>query len=156
MQDLLANRFKLAIRREEKPAPAYVLTLGTRPAKYRQAAGGRQTCKWTTLESGRSRRTCENMTMAEFARQLPGWGGIGIDLPVVDQTGLSGAYDFEFDVGMRRVTKDARTGGSKPAASSLLPDSGPNIFVGLELIGLKLERRKMPLQGIVIERAERP
>ena len=94
--------------------------------------------------------------MAELARQLPGWGGIGIDLPVVDQTGLSGAYDFEFDVGMRRTPKDARTGGGKPGASSLLPDSGPNIFGGLELIGLKLERRKMPLQGIVIERAERP
>ena len=107
-QSLLAERFRLAIHREDQVRAAYVLTLGKRAAQYREGDGGRQECNWSNLESGLRRRECHNLTMAGLARQLPGWGGIGIDLPVVDQTGLKGAYDFHLDVGM----PFARGGGS--------------------------------------------
>jgi uncharacterized protein (TIGR03435 family) len=156
VQGLLAERFQLKMHREEKLMPAYVLAVGTRPAKYRQGAGGRQTCNWSARESGMARRTCTDITMAELARQLPGWGGVGIDLPVVDQTGLKGGYDFELDVGMRRGPNEGRPGGDGVAGGAIIPDSGPTIFNALEQIGLKLESRKMPLQVIVIEGAERP
>src|ERR1051326_8610306 len=62
MQGLLAERFKLTFHREEKPMSAYVLKVGTRPAKYQQGAGGRQDCNWSTLESGLARRTCHNLS----------------------------------------------------------------------------------------------
>ena len=111
MQTLLAERFKLVFHREEKVMPAYVLTVGKREPKYHEGSGGRQTCNWTRLDSGLMRRECQNMTMPELARQPPGWGGIGINLPVVDETGLMGAYDFHLDVGMGKARDRARGGG---------------------------------------------
>jgi uncharacterized protein (TIGR03435 family) len=156
MQGLLAERFKLTFHREEKPMSTYVLKVGTRPAKYQQGAGGRQDCNWSTLESGLARRTCHNLSMPELARQLPGWGGIGIDAPVVDQTGLAGAYDFQLDVGMRRGNNEGARSVDGNPNPAIIAESGPTIFQALEQIGLKLESRKMPLSVIVIDRAEKP
>jgi uncharacterized protein (TIGR03435 family) len=163
-QTLLAERFKLAIHREDKVMPAYVLTLGKRPPKYREGSGARQECNWSTLESGLRRRECHNLTMTELAKQLPGWGGIGIDLPVADQTGLQGAYDFQLDVhlpaefakseGRREGGQEGGRGGDAPAAPVV--DSGPTIFAALDQIGLKLERGKIPMPVIVIDHAEPP
>jgi uncharacterized protein (TIGR03435 family) len=153
IQSMLAERFQLAIHREEKLQPAYVLSVGKRPAKYREGDGGRQECRWTAVESGLHRRECHNLSMTELARQLPGWGGIGIDLPVFDQTGLKGVYDFSLDVGPGADNK-AREAGKPVTAAP--PDPGPTIFAAFDQIGLKLESRKMPVQVIVIDRAELP
>jgi uncharacterized protein (TIGR03435 family) len=152
-QSLLAERFKLAIHREDKVMPAYVLTLGKRAAKFQEGSGGRQECSWSSLEGGLRRRDCHNLTMTEFVKQLPGWGGIGIDLPVVDQTGLKGAYDFQLDVGLSLKSEGGR-GGDGPAPG--IADAGPTIFDALEKIGLKLEGRKMPMLVIVVDHVEPP
>jgi uncharacterized protein (TIGR03435 family) len=153
MQRLLAERFKLIIHHEDKAMPAYVLTVGKRAPKFREGAGGRQTCDWQNSEGGLRQRDCRNMTMAELASQLPGWAGIGIDLPVVDQTGLKGAYDFQLELGTPGSGKgDGRRGdGALPT-----PESGPTIFSALDRIGLKLDARKMMMPVIVIDHAESP
>ncbi len=160
-QTLLAERFKLAIHREDKVMPVYVLTVGKRAPKYQEGNGGRQECSWHALESGLRRRECHNLTMAEFVKQLPGWGGIGIDLPVVDETGLKGAYDFQLDVGIMGFggrgeggRGDGEHGGDRPAP--IIADSGPTIFTALDQIGLKLESRKIPMPVIVIDHVELP
>jgi uncharacterized protein (TIGR03435 family) len=143
VQSLLADRFHLVFHREEKMTPSYVLTPGKRPAKYRDTAGAQQTCSWQTTGEGLRRRDCQSMTMAELARQLPGWGGIGINLPVADETGLKGRYDFELVLGT-------------PGKGEREPSEGPTIFAALEQIGLKLESRKMPMPAIVIDSAAPP
>jgi len=145
VQSLLADRFHLVFHREEKMMPSYVLTLGKRPAKYRETAGAQQTCSWEPAAEGLRRRACQSMTMTEFARQLPGWGGIGIQLPVADETGLKSRYDFELTVGM------PGKGEGNSGASE-----GPTIFAALEQIGLKLDSRRMPMPTIVIDSAEPP
>jgi len=90
--------------------------------------------------------------MDEFAKELPATGGIGIFLPVSDQTGLKGRYDFQFDVGTIRRKPDAPEGS--------LPDpldaDGPNIFVALQKVGLRLDSKKIPVQVIVIDSAQKP
>lgn len=96
------------------------------------------------------RRECQNLTMAEFAKELPKTGGIGIQLPVADQTGLKGSYDFQFEVGMSRRPTDPN------AAPDPFDTEGPNIFAALQKIGLHLENKKIPMPAIVIDRAERP
>jgi uncharacterized protein (TIGR03435 family) len=149
VQTLLAERFKLAIHREDRPMPAYVLSVGKRAPKYHEGSGGQQTCRWQNPGDGLRRRECQNFTMAEFATQLPYTGGIGINLPVVDETGLKGAYDFQFEVGMPGGRNE---GGNAPANA----DSGPTIFAALDQIGLKLEPRKMPVSVIVIDHVESP
>jgi len=150
-RSLLADRFKLAIHNEEKVMPAYVLTLGKKPLKVQEASSGaRQTCNWSSAEGGLRRRECHSITMAEFAATLPGLGGVGIDLPVVDETGLKGAYDLQFEMGYGEL-RTSGGGGLKPGV-----DSGPTIFEALDRIGLKLESRKMSLPMIVIDHAEPP
>ena len=154
LQSLLAERFKLAIHREEKVQSAYILSLGKRPPKYTQGDGGRQTCAWSAAESGLRRRECHNLSMAELARQLPGWGGVGIELPVVDQTGLKGGYDFQLDVGTPLGGGEGEHGGERPEAAPA--GSGPTIFAALDQIGLKLEKSKVPVQVVIIDHAEPP
>jgi uncharacterized protein (TIGR03435 family) len=149
LQPLLAERLKLAIHREDKVMAAYVLTLGKRPLKLQQTPGGPQDCSWQSIEGRLRRRTCHNVPMDEFARQLPGLGGAGIDLQVVDQTGLKGFYDFQFDLGL-----PGRREGE--GGSAVLADSSPTIFDALDQIGLKLESRKMPISVIVIDHIEPP
>ena len=151
MQTLLAERFKVVFHREDQAMLAYVLTVGKRAAKYRAGSGGRQTCDWKSGEGGLRRRECQNITMAELANQLPGWAGIGIDIPVVDQTGLKGAFDFELELGTPIKVEADRIGGSESTF-----DSGPTIFLALEQIGLKLDSRQMTVLRIVIDRAESP
>ena len=66
-QALLADRFKLVIRRETRDAPGYVLARGKRPLQMQKGDGGRQQCRWTPADDGLQRRECHNMTMSEFA-----------------------------------------------------------------------------------------
>ena len=69
---------------------------------------------------------------------------------VVEQTGLKGPYDFQFDMGLPGRNEH---GADSTAATA---DSGPTIFGALEQIGLKLGSRKMAVAAIVIERIEPP
>jgi len=144
LQHLLADRFGLTMHREEKPMPAYVLTAMKNMPGVQETSGGKFTCEWKPLDAGLRARECHNMTMTELAKQLPGWGGVGIDLPVADETGLKGTYDFRLEV------------GDFPNGGSALESSGPTIFAALQKIGLKLESRKIPMPVIVIDNVQRP
>jgi uncharacterized protein (TIGR03435 family) len=151
LQTLLADRFKLALHREDRPMAAFVLSRGKHELKLQPGNGGRQTCQWDVLGNGLRRRECHNMTMDELAMQLPGWGGIGIDRPVVNETGLTGSYDFQLDVGWPGGSK-----GGEGMAESGSSDPGPTIYMAFEQVGLRLELRKVPVPVIVIDRAEPP
>jgi uncharacterized protein (TIGR03435 family) len=154
MQKLLAERFQLATHNEDRKTSSYVLILARNPPGIRETAGGQANCHWTEASDGRRRRECRNMTMEEFARELPDTGGIGIFLPVKDQTGLKGRYDFEFEVGsaQRRPSPEASGDASLPAAE----DSGPSIFSALIKLGLRLEERKVMMPAVVVDGVERP
>jgi uncharacterized protein (TIGR03435 family) len=65
---------------------------------------------------------------------------------VIDETGLSGAFDFKLE-----WIRDAAEGGGAPATSldwifSALPQQ----------LGLRLEARKAPAEMLVIDGAEKP
>jgi uncharacterized protein (TIGR03435 family) len=141
LQRLLADRFKLAIHRENKVMPVYALVVAKgAPLLPLSIGGGRTTCVWVPGHDGLRRRECHNLTMAQFTSQLPGWDRVGLDRPVVDLTGLNGAYEIHFEMG-------PRTTGT-PAAS-------PTIFDAMAQIGMKLEDRKFPVPVIVVDHAER-
>jgi uncharacterized protein (TIGR03435 family) len=156
LQPLLAERFQLATHRDQKEMPAYVLTLGKRPLKL-QPGSGKTECSWQRADAGLMRRECHNLSIDEFARQLPGLAFAGIDRTVIDQTGLKGGYDLQFVMmGMAGGKERERSADSPEAATSPSAESGPTIFEALEQIGLHLEARKMPVPVIVIDRIERP
>ena len=141
LRTLLADRFKLQSHQEDRPTAAYVLTIGKHGPQLHPASGTQPHCNWTDLPSGVSRRECQNMTMAELARQLPGLNRIGIDRPVVDKTGLDGAWDFHLDVQLAS------------ANGATIPE-GPTIFDAFDRLGLKLEARKVLLPVLVVDRIE--
>jgi uncharacterized protein (TIGR03435 family) len=68
-----------------------------------------------------------------------------VGFPVVDETGLEGVFDFKL--------------AWDPAADGISPDdardSGPSIYTALQQLGLKLESRKMPVDFLVIDHAEK-
>lgn len=143
LQTLVAERFNLASHQQDRAMPAFVIVVGKNGSKLQRASGSQQRCRWTDLPSGVSRRECVNMTMSELAKQLPGLGGIGVDLPVVDQTGLDGAWDFHLDVKL-----------APPNAAVTTEPEGPTIFDAFQQNGLELQRRKIQLPVLVIDRVE--
>jgi uncharacterized protein (TIGR03435 family) len=153
MQSLLAERFKLVFHTVDKGMAVFVLTVAKGgPRLQKAASGGRQNCIWKKVEIGVMRRECQNITMAEFVTQLPRYP-VGIDRPVVDQTGLKDSYDFEFEVGyVQPMVINKGDGNFIPNTA----DRGPSIFSALAKIGLKLESQKAAQPNIVIDHVEPP
>ena len=60
--------------------------------------------------------------------------------PVLDRTGLKGAFDFKFDY----------------ASDDNQPDAIASIFASIQGLGLKLEAAKGPVETLVIDHAEKP
>ena len=130
LQSLLADRFKVVIRREQRPQPAYALVVADGGPKLRQAEG--KGPGGTSASPGRLVITAA--TMPALAMRLSQI----LDRPVVDTTGLIGAYDFTLE-----WQQDGDT-------------IGPSLFTAVqEQLGLKLESRGVPIDVLVVERAER-
>jgi len=107
LQALLADRFKLVVRKETRQMPAYALTAGKRPALKKATGDGAPGCKFDFAGPGQQEPgrppvftyTCRNTTMERFAAELSNAIGAPQFLfgaPVWDKTGLEGAWDFEF------------------------------------------------------------
>jgi uncharacterized protein (TIGR03435 family) len=144
MQTLLADRFKMATHPENKEMPAYLLQVAKSGLKVKESTSGegdmdikpnQQKMQVTILRAG-------------IQQLIDGLSNV-FRAPIVDQTGLKGKYDATFD--MTKYMADMRpTDGGAP------PDPQAIIIRGLqEELGLKLEPKKMPVDLVVIDRAEK-
>jgi uncharacterized protein (TIGR03435 family) len=72
---------------------------------------------------------------------------------VIDQTGLTGRYDVRLMFAQDQVATATAPGeGSAPPA----PDPAPSLFGAIEKqLGLRLERKKLPVDFFVIEHCDR-
>lgn len=87
--------------------------------------------------------------------------GQNVGRPVVDQTGLTGKYDFKLE-----WTPDPNQpggfGGPGPGPDGAFrpppaDPNGPSIFTAVEeQLGLKLESQKGPVEMLTIDAAEKP
>jgi uncharacterized protein (TIGR03435 family) len=74
-----------------------------------------------------------------------------LDRPVVDRTGLSGAFDFVFEWAPQRDTLAA------PGLNAQVDDPGQTFVEDLkEPLGLKLESQKGMVEVLVIDHIEKP
>ena len=150
LQTLLAGRFKLAVHSDQKVGAAYALRVAKNGPKLQQAEAGLLTsrrCVPANSVPGRKSVACQHMTMALFADTLQEIAAKDIDVPVVDRTALSGAFDFTL------AWTPAVAPGAEPPAEGA---TGPTLSDALETqLGLKLERTKLPLPTLVVDRAER-
>jgi len=153
LQSLLADRFKLQFHRETKELPIYALTVDKGGAKLQpheaQSAGD----PWidNTFEHfPQMTMHAKFVPMDYFAWRL----SMMLDRPVLDQTKLTGGYDFEL-----KFTRDLPPGTPEGALINGTPidTSGPTIFEAIrQQLGLKLERQKGPVDIIAIDHAEKP
>jgi uncharacterized protein (TIGR03435 family) len=161
LQNLLADRFKLVLHTDKKELSTYAITVGKK-LQLKEADGSGETgCKFELqgVPPGGPKPgeappatltlayTCGNMTMAAFAEALHTLPLIPQMLgnnPILDETGLKGAWNFEFHFAFSTTNPNA-------ASVNVISD------VADKQLGLKLEPRKVPTPVIIVDSAnEKP
>jgi uncharacterized protein (TIGR03435 family) len=167
LRSLLADRFKLKVHNEDRPTDAYTL-MAVNPKMKKADPANRTGCKTGPGPDGKDPRianpnlgrlvTCQNMTMAQFAEQLQSMAAGWIKAPVLDATGIEGAWDFTLSfstTGQMRASQRS-TGGSTGDVAGASDPSGvislPDALV--KEIGVKLEKQKRPVTVLVIDHVE--
>jgi bla regulator protein blaR1 len=144
LQALLAERFKLSLHRETREQPVYALAIAKGGTKFQRANGN-----FGGLRIGKSQLTGSGATLEMLTTAIANQLG----RPVLDRTGLVGAFDFKLEWA-------AQAGAFFPPsgdASAPADPNGPSIFTALqEQLGLKLESAKGPVDVLIIDRVERP
>lgn len=173
MRSLLGDRFGLVMHTETHESPAYAMVLAhpgmlgphlrrhpssegctrsipaaapgepappeTTPEGFATTCGGLVLLPSTG--AGRIRIGASDVPISLIAGSASGWGDLG--RPVVDETSLTGNYDFTLDYSMA---------ASSPMASDA---DGPGFQQALkDQLGLKLESRKIPMQVYVLDRID--
>ena len=94
-------------------------------------------------------------SMSAFADYLS-QGNSMTGLPVIDMTGLKGAYQLTMDFQFTTLA-DVRANAAK-AGDGQAADPNPRVdavFKSIERMGLKLERRKAPMEEVVVDQVEK-
>jgi uncharacterized protein (TIGR03435 family) len=105
---------------------------------------------------GNDKLEAKKLTMGQLADTLSRYEGD----PVIDMTGLTAAYDFELnftpeDYRAMLIRSAVGAGVPLPPEALRLMDasSGDSLAASLESLGLKLERRKTPVEVLVVDKA---
>jgi uncharacterized protein (TIGR03435 family) len=145
LQTLLADRFKLTVHRDKNEMTALILTVGKTGHKLQPADADVP----PSFERGKLSLTGKNTTLT----QLVDFIANAVRIPVVDQTGLTGRYNYFFDVEpyfSEESRKAAGTGGGAP------PDANAIIAVAMQKeLGIKVESKKVPVDVIVVDHVEK-
>jgi uncharacterized protein (TIGR03435 family) len=105
--------------------------------------------------SGNERRTrvldAERMSMRDLASMLTPI----VDQPVIDKTGLTGLYQFTVELpqsaeAIRRLLALGIT--TTVQGTPLTEPTGVSVFKAMESLGLRLERRRSPIDVVVIDK----
>jgi uncharacterized protein (TIGR03435 family) len=155
MQTLLRDRFQLEIQQQKKEFSVVALLVGKNGPKLKESpsdpdAPAGASFGMSVSGAGVGRLEVKRGDMAALANTLPRLVG----RPVVDMTGLSGRYDFDLEFSPQDangIAMPAPAAGAAPAA----PEFGVSVFTSIQRVGLKLEPQKLPLDAIVVVRAEK-
>jgi uncharacterized protein (TIGR03435 family) len=151
VQKLLADRFKLAFHRDKKELSVFAIVVAKNGPKLTKSAGDPNGLPGLFFR-GLGDLPARNATMADFAGVMQ---RAVLDRPVVDQTGLSGRFDFELKW-TPDETQFAGLGVRVPAPTED-PAAPPDLFSAIqEQLGLKLQSTKAPVEVLVIDHVEKP
>jgi len=146
-QALLADRFKLVVRRSTGDLPAYALTVAKNGAQMHPVnpedqpkPGGGVRMMGNPVQVPPGQDPLRGWSMAQLANMLSGQPTLD-SRPVLDRTGLSGIYEINLDY----------------AFLPGMPPDKPEIFDAVqEQLGLKLDSVKAPFDLLVVDRLEKP
>ncbi len=133
-QTFLADRFKLAFHREKKMLPVYELRVGKNGPKMRAVDSDGN----SSMNTRRGEFVAEKTSMRGFAETLSN----ELSRPVLDKTGLSGAFNFTLQF----------------ASDDSAPDdaASASIFTAVkEQLGLQLVATKGAIDCLIIDHAEK-
>ncbi|MGA3019891.1 MAG: TIGR03435 family protein [Bryobacteraceae bacterium] len=157
LQTLLAERFKLTLRRENKEHAVYALLVGKNGLKLQEAEPGPDPPAPSGAKAGGAIHIARKMTMAAFADFLARF----VDRPVVDMTETKGTYQIAMDIPIEDLIKakgaieNGPADAKRPAADTASDPDGSPMFAAIARFGLKLEPRKEPMEVLVIDHADR-
>lgn len=178
VRNLLAERFHISLHRETRDKAVYELTVGKGGPKglkasvedpspvpvtptplqsdkngLPQLAPGRPSML-LTMQGMAVHVTAKVQTLAAFAGFLT--NSLQLRVPVVDKTGLMGAYDFVLDFVPEAQASPVDVPGGTGAAALPFQGGGPDIFAALqEQLGLRLAQKKGPVEVLVVDHADR-
>jgi len=139
LQVMLADRFQLKLHREKKEMPVYALVIGKGGIRMQvssESDAHDSGMNGSRTDDGKSSLTGKNLPLEHLVRFLSNQTA----RPVIDQTGLTGKYNFKMIYA--------------PDMNDL---TGPSIFTALqEQLGLKLESQKGPADVLVIDSVQKP
>ena len=148
VQQLLVERFHIAMHHEQKILPVYALVKTAEAPKLTKSTADPNGIPVVGYSPGGTLQV-GNATMANFATFLQRFW---LDRPAVDQTGIAGRFDL-----VLRWTSDNFRANGKPGDSQEDASAPPNLFTAIkEQLGLKLLPEKASTDVFVIDRAERP
>jgi uncharacterized protein (TIGR03435 family) len=147
LRTLLAERFHVVLQTRARQVDGYAMLL---------AKGGLKIQPDTSEGKPAIQVTQDSMIVSRFPMPaLAAAVASVLGIPVSDATDLPGSFSF--------AMKWARQENRMAASSAEAPDTAPPITAALTLgdaleqtVGLKLERRKVPIQALTIEHAEKP
>ena len=177
LRHLLADRFKMTLHRERKEMAVYALRVGPSGHKLKEAAAPANppeadakldqqmvvsmTKLTETLKSAGGGSGANSSFRHESLSSLVRTLSDHLGRPVVDETGLKGKYDFDMEFAPNQALLVVAPGGG-PSPTGI--DSGreglaspfPSISQAVQSqLGLKLEPTKLPVEIIVVDKAEK-
>jgi uncharacterized protein (TIGR03435 family) len=164
LRALLIERYKLAFHYEDRPMDAYTL-VALKPKLTKADPSNRTGCTRQNEPGATPGLVCQNITMAQFAEQIQVYD-TDILYPVLDGTGLEGAWDFTVNYNalanlaglltQAAAQARARAGvADAPAAEPAEPSGSVSFADAIEKqLGLKLEKHKQPESVLVIDHIE--
>jgi uncharacterized protein (TIGR03435 family) len=134
LQTLLAERFQLKLHHETRTLQGYAIVVAKDGLRMKPSAPG--TRGHTNDNPGSVVSTATSIS--RLALKL----SVLLKVPVVDETGVNGSFDFT----LRWIPDGAAD-----------PTAGPSLFTAIqEQLGLKLESRKVPTDMLVVDSAGPP
>jgi uncharacterized protein (TIGR03435 family) len=137
LRTLLEDRFKLAVHRETRELPGYALVVAKSGFKLKPV----ETDDDDTQHQGGRIQTlsAKGTSMATLADLVSRY----LNILVIDKTNVAGVYNFD----LRWSTEDS------PAETVDQPPTLPIVLE--EMLGLRMQPQKVPVEVIVVDRVER-
>ena len=158
LRALLAERFKLTIRRDIKEQPVYLLTVAKNGPKLQKSKLEEKDCEDPANQchfggAGQGRGIhVKAFNMTELAVSVSNF----TDRPLIDRTGLTGLYDIDTDGWVPMRPRPARPDGPTAEDIAMADPTRPTLNMIFDKLGLKMESSKAPVEFFVIDRIDKP
>ncbi len=152
IQKMVVERYKLTFHPDKKELSVYVLSVAKGGPKLTKSEGDPNGLPGLFFRGKLGDLGVRNANMADFTGLMQ---SVVLDRPVLNQTGLTGRFDFT----LLWTPDDSQFAGmgAKIPPPTDAANAPPNLYTAIqEQIGLKLDATKAPADVMVIDHVEKP